>query len=723
MTPRVLTLLTLAALTSCDRSQAKSPEPPVETGAPPTVQATEAAEARDPSPATAPRKRRTYLDAPVHEPKCAADSQEQGVARTTDNLHPAFDADAERVAARDAAAETVFTESPWRDGLARARFEVHQKLNATLLLRASKDGRDGVGVRISGGSVHWVRLVDGKLRPLEAEQPVYRFERIRELEIVALALGPDLVAQVHDARSGGEYMSLHALDPNPTEGRVGVRFDRDNPKKTRLALLSERDACSQKAADVADKDPVARYFVASPDKVKALPAADRALAREREDRDDGTKIYQTTTFGLERAFCGGADPRDVAVEPAYKFVNDDYATYRALPPVRAERGFRTDLSAKSPAMITELLEAYHEEFPKLTRLHQIGTSREGRPVWALAIARDPKEDDPRPSLLLNGAHHGDEPFSTEIVVDAIQTLLASAGHDPEVDAWLERFVIWAVPQVNPDGAERYLEDSKWSGRKNGWDVDGDGVLAKREGVDLNRNYPFRWGSLGDDPLLTNPHGKWYRGPKPASEPEVRAMMALADRERFVASISYHTGTVCILAPYTVEDTPNPEPNEAWVIAEEMSAVMGRALDGREFKVRSKIYPVEGTDQDWFRYEHGTVAYLVESVSRTPDDACARKKALEPNRISWQTLLRRASTGPAIYGRVTDAEGKPVAAIVELREQKLENGEKWSARPRDGVFGRLLPSPGAYHLEVRHDGRTRTHRVEVADGPIEVELKL
>ena len=49
-----------------------------------------------------------------------------------------------------------------------------------------------------------------------------------------------------------------------------------------------------------------------------------------------------------------------------------------------------------------------------------------------------------------------------------------------------------VPLMNPDGNHHALSFCKNIGRKNGRDLHLDGRFSSGEGVDLNRNYPFRW---------------------------------------------------------------------------------------------------------------------------------------------------------------------------------------------------------------------------------------
>lgn len=68
-----------------------------------------------------------------------------------------------------------------------------------------------------------------------------------------------------------------------------------------------------------------------------------------------------------------------------------------------------------------------------------------------------------------------------------------------------------------------MRQSAWSGRKNVRDTDDNGRFDYTDGVDLNRNYPFRWGHLGELGSHSNRRLYWYRGPHPGSEPETQTM--------------------------------------------------------------------------------------------------------------------------------------------------------------------------------------------------------
>ena len=213
--------------------------------------------------------------------------------------------------------------------------------------------------------------------------------------------------------------------------------------------------------------------------------------------------------------------------------------------------------------------AYAARFPTITRLVEIGRTHQNRPLLVLKISDHPEQDEDEDAVLLNGAHHGSELMTIEYTLDAIQTLTEHYAHDPKIRHWVDNLEIFIVPLVNPDGNYQYMHSSRAAGRKNGRDTDNDGELGWWDGVDLNRNYPFRWGALGE----LGSRGWYaehnYRGAAAASEPETAAMMRLATNQRFAAAISFHTFSTAIPSPYTIDNVDNPSGDEAWGILDQL----------------------------------------------------------------------------------------------------------------------------------------------------------
>jgi hypothetical protein len=96
---------------------------------------------------------------------------------------------------------------------------------------------------------------------------------------------------------------------------------------------------------------------------------------------------------------------------------------------------------------------------------------------------------------------------------------------------------WIVPLINPEGFMVVVEGLDTVFRKNKRDNNENGIFNfvpgtgnDTDGVDLNRNFPLNWDGEESSPYW---YSTTYRGPSPASEPEVQAMMRLCERERFL----------------------------------------------------------------------------------------------------------------------------------------------------------------------------------------------
>lgn len=133
----------------------------------------------------------------------------------------------------------------------------------------------------------------------------------------------------------------------------------------------------------------------------------------------------------------------------------------------------------------------------------LGRSVQKRAITAVQVG-DPAGD--RVALVV-GVIHGDERAGLTVV-------RAIKREASEHATQLAGTQLWAIATVNPDGLSAHR-------RKNA------------HGVDLNRNFPYRWrGNI--------PHSSgYYPGARPASEPETRAVMAFVRRIRPVLSIWYH----------------------------------------------------------------------------------------------------------------------------------------------------------------------------------------
>jgi carboxypeptidase T len=172
-----------------------------------------------------------------------------------------------------------------------------------------------------------------------------------------------------------------------------------------------------------------------------------------------------------------------------------------------------DQEYQNPSEVEAYVKKYNNLYPNLTKLVSIGKSLEGRDIWALKISDNANENEvEEPTILYNSMHHAREVMTPEMGLDIIEYLLDNYDTNSQVKSWVNENQFWIIPMFNVDGNNKmWNDDSFW--RKN---------TRGGYGVDLNRNYPQGWnscnGSSGSQSSQT------YRGPKPASEPETRAMM-------------------------------------------------------------------------------------------------------------------------------------------------------------------------------------------------------
>jgi hypothetical protein len=356
--------------------------------------------------------------------------------------------------------------------------------------------------------------------------------------------------------------------------------------------------------------------------------------------------------------------------------------------------------------VMEMLWAYHEANREVSAVYQLGKTHRDTPILALRITKEPLLEESRPSILIEGGHHGNELLSVLYVLHSIDVLLADVPRKR-----LEEYDFWFVPLVNPDGLEVKLfrDSGRQYGRKNGRNTDGTCIQDVKEGVDLNRNYSFKWNSSKNRGSKSDPKSGYYRGEEAASEPEVQAMMALAEQQYFVASLSFHTPGTSILVPYTASRTKSPQPNIAWDVAEQLSKKSGVLHNERKYAVRNRRFYAEGTFQDWLFHRFGTMAFLIEGTEHNPETIPKIRSSVRAIKRLLPSLLEALETRPVLEGFIVDKKGTPISASVEIRGYALREGEIWKSRPSDGYFHRLLFDHGSYEVIVHADGYETLHQ--------------
>jgi hypothetical protein len=197
----------------------------------------------------------------------------------------------------------------------------------------------------------------------------------------------------------------------------------------------------------------------------------------------------------------------------------------------------------------------------------LGRSARGVPIRAVRVG----DSNARVSLLVVGSIHGNEPAGRAIVAR-----LRRSRPPPGTALWL-------VADLNPDGQEA-------------------GTRHNARGVDLNRNFPYRWRPGG------GPFDTYYPGAGPLSEPESRAAARFIARVRPRVTLWYHQAL-------------------GIVVRSAGDAVLERMYARRAGLPRHRLPRYHGTAVSWQNHRFpGDTAFVVELPGGEPSSALVGRHA-------------------------------------------------------------------------------------------------
>ncbi|MER7401408.1 M14 family zinc carboxypeptidase [Streptomyces sp. NPDC000070] len=189
-----------------------------------------------------------------------------------------------------------------------------------------------------------------------------------------------------------------------------------------------------------------------------------------------------------------------------------------------------------------------QENPGLTKVVSIGKTVNGQDILALKLTKGAKKtkDGSKPSVLYLSNQHAREWITPEMTRRLMHHYLDGYKKDRRVKKIVDSTELWFVISANPDGYDHtHASDDNRLWRKNLRDVNGDGVIRTGDGVDLNRNFAYKWG-YDDEGSSPNPTSETYRGAGPNSEPETQALDAFQKRIGFTYGVNYHSAAELIL---------------------------------------------------------------------------------------------------------------------------------------------------------------------------------
>ena len=291
---------------------------------------------------------------------------------------------------------------------------------------------------------------------------------------------------------------------------------------------------------------------------------------------------------------------------------------QAPPPAGAEPAARSafpvaDAAFHTYAELSDETAAIAGAYPSIVSRQSIGTSYEGRTIWALKVSDNVGVDEAEPEVLFTHNQHAREHLTVEMAMYLLGELTSKYASDARIKNAVDTREIWIVPTVNPDGSEFDVATGAYAGwRKNRQPNAGSAFV----GTDLNRNWSFAWGCCGGS--STDPSSETYRGLAPFSAPETTVLgnfvtsRRIGGVQQITVGIDFHSYGEQILWPYgyTLDDTTttlNADQRDTFAaLAHNMAGTNGYTPEQA-----SDLYIADGALDDWMWGAEGIFGYTFE----------------------------------------------------------------------------------------------------------------
>lgn len=293
--------------------------------------------------------------------------------------------------------------------------------------------------------------------------------------------------------------------------------------------------------------------------------------------------------------------------------------------------------------VSSELARLHARFSGVVTVQRLGTTYEGRSLFAVKVTGTMPAPGSKPALLAIFTEHGDEHDTTDLAVGIIRFFAENYGKDERITGILNQKELWIVPLMNPDGAAYDLSGSV---RPFSWRKNRRPTGENTYGVDLNRN----WGRTGSAQVpedaareLRDKASPVYAGERPFSENETQAVTNfLLDHPNIMMFVDYHSGNAGFLQggigfpipPSGSDDLPQEHRRRYEQIAEQFAKEVSNPDDKRpafivnkerdiaktvkkyapwylNFFIPDSIPLAPGTSGEWVYGELGIMAFGVE----------------------------------------------------------------------------------------------------------------
>ncbi|KZS38024.1 hypothetical protein AWE51_18435 [Aquimarina aggregata] len=253
------------------------------------------------------------------------------------------------------------------------------------------------------------------------------------------------------------------------------------------------------------------------------------------------------------------------------------------------------------------LDKMRQLYPELiTVKSSIGTTEQGRSIYMVKISDNADTDENEDEMLFTSIHHAREPMGLSQNLFYMWYLLENYNSNDEIKTLVDNTELYFIPVINPDGYTYNQQTNPNGGgfwRKNRSN-NGNGTF----GVDLNRNYSYRWGGASN-----NTNSQTYQGPSGFSELETQAIRDFTNQHEFIAALNYHSFSNLLIHPWGYSsNTFTPDQSTFVAMGNYMTEENSYAVGTPNQTVG---YNATGSSDDWM---YGEQTSKPKMLSMTPE---------------------------------------------------------------------------------------------------------
>lgn len=232
-------------------------------------------------------------------------------------------------------------------------------------------------------------------------------------------------------------------------------------------------------------------------------------------------------------------------------------------------------------------------------LEVIGKSAEGRDIYSAHIHQNASIS--KPIVFVLCGSHAREWLGIASCQYVLRKIMFDLQYDAEIQEMLAEYDINMVPLLNPDGYAYTKKSRMW--RKSRSKTSDE----RCRGVDINRNFNYRWGGGGSSP---DPCEEIYCGPKPFSESESLSLARhlYRIRRKLVSFIDIHTYGQLWMSPWGfTTGFPRDYVRQEYALKAIQKAILEK--NGMTYKIgrsATTLYQTSGDAIDWVYGQLGVV---------------------------------------------------------------------------------------------------------------------